>query len=53
MTVFNVRYRRGFLGKLVVQVQVREIRMIGPAVEPVLVWRDARVQDLPKIEVKA
>jgi hypothetical protein len=51
--VFNIRYRRGFLGKLIVQVQVREIRMLGPSVEPVLVWRDAKVQDLSKLEVTA
>ena len=52
MKIFDIRYRRGFLGKLVVQVKVRDFRMCGPCVEAVLVWRDARVQDLPALEVK-
>jgi hypothetical protein len=51
MNIFGIRYRRGLLGKLILQVQVREMRMLGPSVEPVLVWRDARVQDLPHLEV--
>lgn len=47
MKIYGIRYRRGFFGKLIVQVQVREMQLVGPFVEPALVWRDARVEDLP------
>lgn len=52
MKIFGIRYRRGLFGKLIVQVQVREMRVLGCFVEPGLAWRDARVQDLPILESK-
>lgn len=53
MKVYGIRYRRGFFGKLILQVRVRDLMMLGAFVEPVLVWRDARVEDLPHVEVTA
>ena len=53
MTIFAIRYRRGWFGRLIVQVQVREMQVLGGFVEPALVWRDARVEDLPKLEVRS
>lgn len=53
MQIFGTRYRLGWFGRIVLQVQVRELQMVGPFVEPMLVWRDARVQDLLKPEVTA
>lgn len=49
--VYGIRYRRTWFGRLIVQVKVREMQLLGAFVELALVWRDARVEDLPSLTV--
>jgi hypothetical protein len=48
--IHGIRYRRGWFGRLIVQVKVRAgVTFFG---DPNYEWRDARVEDLPALEVK-
>lgn len=42
----NWRFRTSWRGLLVLQRRVRDLRAIGPTIEPCMVWRDATTEDL-------
>lgn len=40
------RFRTNWRGLLILQRRVRDLRVIGPMVEPYLKWRDATAEDM-------